>query len=145
MPPAGKPFAAKPGAARGRSRTRRERLPPLLPLPHRRRAAAYLLFFLAGKPPCLPSPTRSTWASGHRGEDTRFLPPCGRHGLRAEAERPPLRAAAPPLVMPAIEPGWDAIFFQVPPPSLTRARHLPSLPSPLFGRRALLLTSATPR
>jgi hypothetical protein len=44
---AGEPFAAKTGAARGRSRTRRDRLLPLLPLPHLQRAAAYLLFFLA--------------------------------------------------------------------------------------------------
>jgi hypothetical protein len=42
------PFAVKTGAARGTRRTRRDRLLPLLPLPHRRRAAAaYLLFFLA--------------------------------------------------------------------------------------------------
>jgi hypothetical protein len=46
-PPRGEPFAAKTSAARGRSRTCRDRLLPLLPLPHRRRAAAYLLFFLA--------------------------------------------------------------------------------------------------
>jgi hypothetical protein len=52
--------------------------------------------------------SRSTSASGHRGEDA-LLPSCGRHGHRAEAERPALRAAAPPLVMSAIEPGWDAI------------------------------------
>jgi hypothetical protein len=67
-PPAGEPYAAKTGAARGRSQTRRERL---LPLPPRRRAAA-LVFFLAGKPHHLTSPPRSTSASGHRGEDTRF-------------------------------------------------------------------------
>jgi hypothetical protein len=47
--------------------------------------------------------------------------------------------------MSAIEPGWDAIFLQVPPPSPTRARLLPSLPSLLFGRRAMLLASATSR
>jgi hypothetical protein len=68
-PPVGESLTAKPGAARGRSRTRRERLLPLLPLPHRRRAAAYLLFFLAGQPLRRSSPTRSTSASGHRGED----------------------------------------------------------------------------
>jgi hypothetical protein len=62
---AGEPFAAKTGAARGRSRTRRDRLLPLLPLPPRRHAATYLLFFLAGKPLRLSSPTRSTSASGH--------------------------------------------------------------------------------
>jgi hypothetical protein len=73
-PPVGEPFAMKTGAARGRSWTRRERLLPLLPLPPRRRATAYLLFFLAGKPPRLSSPTHSTSASGHRGEDGRFFP-----------------------------------------------------------------------
>jgi hypothetical protein len=31
------------------------------------------------------------------------------------------RRSAPPLVMPAIETGWDAIFLQVSPPSPTRA------------------------
>jgi hypothetical protein len=70
----GEPFAAKTGAARGRSRTYHDRLLPLLPLPPRRRAAAYLLFFLAGKPPRLSSPTRSTSASGHRGEDAHSFP-----------------------------------------------------------------------
>jgi hypothetical protein len=51
-PPVGAPTAAKTGAARGRSRTRRrrERLLPLLPLLPRRRAAAFLFFLLAGKP-----------------------------------------------------------------------------------------------
>jgi hypothetical protein len=73
-PSTGEPYAAKTGAARGRSRTRRERLLPLLPLPPRRRAIAYFLFFLAGKPHRLSSPTRSTSASGHRGEDARFFP-----------------------------------------------------------------------
>jgi hypothetical protein len=72
-PPAGEPHAAKTRAARGRSRTRRERLLPLLPLPPRRRAAA-LVFFLAGKPRRLTSPPCSTSASGHRGEDTHFSP-----------------------------------------------------------------------
>jgi hypothetical protein len=72
-PPAGEPYAVKTGAARGRSRTRRERLLPLLPLPPRRRAAA-LVFFLAGKPRRLTSPPRSTSSSGHRGENTRFSP-----------------------------------------------------------------------
>jgi hypothetical protein len=66
---AGEPFVAKTGAARGRSRTHRDRLLPLLPLPPRRRVAACLLFFLADQPPRRPSPTRSTSANGHRGED----------------------------------------------------------------------------
>jgi hypothetical protein len=38
------------GAARGRSRTRHERLHPLLPLPPRRRAATLLFFLLAAEP-----------------------------------------------------------------------------------------------
>jgi hypothetical protein len=66
---------------------------------------------------------------------TLLLPSCGRHGHRAEAERPPLRAATLPLVMPAIEPGWDAIFCRCR-RLHRRARHLPSFPSSLFGRRA---------
>jgi hypothetical protein len=51
-PPVGEPFAAKTGAARGRSRTRRrqECLLPLLPLLPRRHATACLFFLLAGKP-----------------------------------------------------------------------------------------------
>jgi hypothetical protein len=57
--------------------------------------------------------------------------PCGRRGLRAEAERP--HAAAPLLVMPAFEPGWDAIFFRCR-RLRRRARHPPSL-SPLAVRR----------
>jgi hypothetical protein len=60
--PVGEPFAAKTGAARGRSRThrRRERLLPLLPLLPRRRASAYLFFLLAGKPHRHTTPTPCT-------------------------------------------------------------------------------------
>jgi hypothetical protein len=103
-PPAGELYAAKTGAACGSSRTRRERLLPLLPLPPRRRAAAHV-FFLTGKPRRLTSPPRSTSASGHRGEDTRFSPLVDATAIepRQNAHR-----SAPPLVMPAIEPGWDA-------------------------------------
>jgi hypothetical protein len=35
-----------------------------------------------------------------------------------------LRAAAPPLVMPAFVPSWDEDFLQVPLPTSTRARLL---------------------
>jgi hypothetical protein len=99
--------AAKTGATCGRSRTRRERLLPLLPLLPRRRAAACFLFLLADKPHRLPSPTRFTSASGHKGEDVRFpLLWTPRPSSRGRTSL--LRAAAPPLVMPAIEPGWDA-------------------------------------
>jgi hypothetical protein len=65
-------------------------------------------------------------ASGHPGDDAVLLP-CGRHGHRAEAERLPHRAAAPPLVMLAIEPGWDAIFCRCR-RLRRRAHHPPSLP-----------------
>jgi hypothetical protein len=101
--PAEEPYAAKTGAARGRSRTRRERLLPLLPLPPRRRAAA-LVFFLADKPRRLTSPPRTTSASGHRGEDTPFPPLVDATAIEPRRNA---RRYAPPLVMPAIEPGWD--------------------------------------
>jgi hypothetical protein len=63
----GDPFAAKAGAAHGRSRTRRDRLHqllPLLPLLPRPRAAARFIFLPAGKLHRLTSPTRFTSASG---------------------------------------------------------------------------------
>jgi hypothetical protein len=101
--------AAKTGAARGRSRTRRERLLPLLPLLSRRRAAAYFLFLLAGKPHRLTSPTRFTSTSGYRGEDARFFPLVDATTIEPRENTPLLRAATPPLVMPAFVPGWDAV------------------------------------
>jgi hypothetical protein len=54
----GTPSAAKTGAARGRSRSRRRqvRLPPLPPC---RRAA--VVFLLADEPPHLSSPTPALW------------------------------------------------------------------------------------
>jgi hypothetical protein len=70
----GEPFAAKTGAARGRSRTRRERLHPLLPLLPRRHAAAFLFSPLTGKPHRLTTPTHCTSARSHRGEDDCCLP-----------------------------------------------------------------------
>jgi hypothetical protein len=73
-PPVGAPTVAKTGAARGRSRTRRERLLPLLPLLPRRRTAACFLFLLTGKPHCHTSPTRFTSASGHRDEGACYSP-----------------------------------------------------------------------
>jgi hypothetical protein len=96
-PPAGQPYAAKTGAARGRSRTHRERLLPLLPLPPRRRAAA-LVFFIAGKPRSLTSPPRSTSARGHRGEDTCFSPLVDTTAI--EPRRNARRFAPPRLLTP---------------------------------------------
>jgi hypothetical protein len=52
-----------------------------------------------------------------------------RPSSRGRTRRSHYAAAPPPLVMPAIEPGWDD-FLQVPPPSPTRVRRLPTLPSP---------------
>jgi hypothetical protein len=68
----GDPFAAKTGAARGRSRTRRERLHhllPLLPLLPRRCATACFFFLLAGKPHRHTTPMHYTSARSHGGED----------------------------------------------------------------------------
>jgi hypothetical protein len=78
-----------------------------------------------------PSPTPA-----HRPEATQVRTPphlpCGRYGLRAEAERP--RAAAPLLVRPAIEPGWDANFCRCR-RLRRRARHPPSISSLAIGHR----------
>jgi hypothetical protein len=119
-PPVGEPFAAKTGAARGRSRTRRrrERLLPLLPLLPRRRTAAYLFFLLAGKPHRHTTPTPCTSASSHRGDDDRCFPlvvarPLSRSGThRVAAGDAGLRARL------------GCSFLQVPLPSSTRAASL---------------------
>jgi hypothetical protein len=65
-PPVGEPFAAKTGAARGRSRTCRRRglLLPLLPLLPRRRAA-FLFFLLDGKPHLHTTPMPCTSDNSH--------------------------------------------------------------------------------
>jgi hypothetical protein len=84
----GTPSAAKTGAARGRSRSRRHqaRLPPL---PPRRRVA--VVFLPADEPHHLSSPTPA------------LRPVATKGGTRCSH-----RTAAPPqLVIPAIEPGWD--------------------------------------
>jgi hypothetical protein len=65
-----------------------------------------------------------TSARGHPGEDAAHLPSV-RRGLRAATERH--RAAAPPLVMPAFEPGWVAVFCRCRRPR-RRARRPPSFP-----------------
>jgi hypothetical protein len=63
----------------------------------------------------------------------RTLPrlPSVRRGLRAETERH--RADAPPLVMPAFEPGWVADFCRCRRPR-RRARRPPSSPFPFCVR-----------
>jgi hypothetical protein len=73
-PPAREPSTAKTGVARGRSRTRQERLLPLLPLLPRRRSATCFLFLLAGKPHRHTSPTRYTSARSQGGEDDCCFP-----------------------------------------------------------------------
>jgi hypothetical protein len=70
---------------------------------------------------------------------TPFLPSCGRHGLRAEAERLPLRAAAGDAGHRA---RLGRIFLQVPPPSSTRARRSPSQPPLAVGNRPVLVAAA---
>jgi hypothetical protein len=71
-------------------------------------------------------------ASGHPGEDAVSSPlwtprPSSRGGT----------PAAPPLVMPAIEPGWVAIFCRCR-RLRRRARHPPSLSPLAVGRRPVL-------
>jgi hypothetical protein len=104
----GAPSAAKTGASRGRSRTRhrRERLLPLLPLLPRRRAAAFLFFLLAGEPHRHTTPTPALWPVATEVRTTAslllWLPrPSSRGGTH--------RCSAPPLVMPAFVPGWDEV------------------------------------
>jgi hypothetical protein len=102
------------------------------------------LYFLSAAPFCVPFqrrlPPRHSAAHpsptpARRPEATQVRtpphPPCGRRGLRAEAERH--RAAAPLLVRPAIEPGWDANFCRCR-RLRRRARHPPSLSSFAVGR-----------
>jgi hypothetical protein len=59
----GAPSAAKIGAARGRSRTRRRQahLPPLLPLLPRHRTTVVFVFLPADEPRHLSSPTPALW------------------------------------------------------------------------------------
>jgi hypothetical protein len=101
----GTPSAAKIGAARGRSQTCR-RQAHLPPLPPRRRAAVVFVFLPADEARHLSSPTPALRPVATKVR-TSFLPAlCGHPDLRAEGERV-ARTAPPPLVMPAIEPGWD--------------------------------------
>jgi hypothetical protein len=99
--------------------------------PPRRSASPTSAASLLVTTPRTPSPTPA-----HRPEATQVRTPphlpCGRRGLQAEAERP--RAAAPLLVRPAIEPGWDAIFCRCR-RHRRRVRHPPSLSSLAVGRR----------
>jgi hypothetical protein len=50
-----------------------------------------------------------TSARGHRGEDNCFSPLVVAPAIEPRWNAPMLRAAAPPLVMPAFVPGWDEI------------------------------------
>jgi hypothetical protein len=88
------------------------------------------LDFLSATPSCVPYqrrlPSRHSAAHtspmpAHRPEATQVRTPphllFGRRGLRAKAERH--RAAAPLLVVPAIEPGWDAVFCRCRSPSFS--------------------------
>jgi hypothetical protein len=130
--PGAAPPAAKPEPPERRSRTRgsqaRLRPPASSTSSSSRRffasptsAASFLV-----TAPHTPSPTPALRPVATQVR-TLFLLPYGRHGPRAEAERPWHRAAAPPLVMPVIEPRWDAIFCRCR-RLRRRARHPPSLP-----------------
>jgi hypothetical protein len=116
----GEPFAVKTGAARGRSRTRRERLHPLLPLLPRRRDA-FLFFPLADKPHRLTTPTHCTSARSHRGEDNRCFPLVDTTAIEPEWNAPRRRAAAGDVGLRA---RLRCSFLQVPLPSSTRAASL---------------------
>jgi hypothetical protein len=101
------------------------------------------LDFLSAAPPCVPyqrrlpprhSAAHTSPTPAHRPEATQVRTPphllFGRRGLRAKAERH--RAAAPLLVMPAIEPGWDAVFCRCR-RLRRRARRSPSFSSLAVG------------
>jgi hypothetical protein len=122
----GEPFAVKTGAARGRSRTRRERLHhllPLLPLLPRRRAAACFIFLLAGKLHRLTTPTHCTSARSHRGEDDRCFPLVDTPAIepRGTTRRSAHRAAAGDAGLRA---RLGRSFLQALLPTSTRARSL---------------------
>jgi hypothetical protein len=91
-------FAAKTGAARGRSRTRRRRA-RLLPLLPRRCTTVFFLHADEPRRPSSPMPALRPVAT-----KVRTSRPSSRGGTR----RSHLAATPPPLVMPAIEPGWEA-------------------------------------
>jgi hypothetical protein len=98
----------KTEAARGRSRTRRrrERLLPLLPLLPRRRAAAFV-FFPADEPHHHTAPTPALRPVANKVRTTTSLlmwmpRPSSRGGTRSRS--------TPPLVMPSFVPGWDNSF-----------------------------------
>jgi hypothetical protein len=108
-PSVGTPSAAKTEAARGRSRTHRRRahLPPLLPQLPRCRAAVAFVFLPADEPRHRTSPTPALLPRGHQGEDGHFPALVDAPAFEPRGNVPPHRAAAPPpLVMPAIVPGW---------------------------------------
>jgi hypothetical protein len=106
----GAPSAAKTGAARGRSRTRRrrERLLPLLPLLPRRRAAAFV-FLPVDEPHHHTSPTPALRPVATQGEDDCFPAHVDAPAFAPRWNAQSLRAAAPSLVMPAFVPGWDKL------------------------------------
>jgi hypothetical protein len=93
--------AAKTGAARGRSRTRRrrERLLPLLPLLPLRLVAAFLFFLLTGKPHNHTTPSPALRPVATKVRTTASLPmwtprPSSRGGTCSRTAPPRLRASA---------------------------------------------------
>jgi hypothetical protein len=122
-PPVGTPSAAKNGVARGRRRSRRRqaRLPP------RRRIA--VVFLRVDEPHHLSSPMPALWPVDTKVRTT--FPPalCGtpRPSSRGGTRHSHRATAPPPLVMPAIEPGWDDFLAGAATFANTRAVCLPSL------------------
>jgi hypothetical protein len=98
--------------------------------PPRRSASPTSAASLLVTAPRTPSPMPAHQAEATQVRTPPHLP-CGHHGHRAETERP--RAAAPLLVRPAIEPGWDALFCRCR-RLRRRARHPPILSPLAVGR-----------
>jgi hypothetical protein len=139
-PSVGAPSAAKTGAARGRSRTRRRHahLPPLLPLLPRRHAAAAFVFLPADESRHRTSPTPALRLVATKVRTSTPLPlwtprPSSREGTCRHTAPPRChRWRCRPLSQARLN------LLQVSPPSSTCARRLPSLVLLAFVRHTVL-------